>query len=219
MTKGRHAELVHQLERQIITGELKPGSRLDEMALAKQFNVSRTPVREALMQLNASGLIQLRPRRGAVVAKIDLKAMLEMFEVMSELEGMCGRLAAKRASDNELEKLKNVHSKSQIAVDTHDLELYYELNVELHETIYLACRNDFLVQQTTTLRNRLAAYRRGQLLSGNRINQSYAEHGKIIEAITNRDEKLANELLRSHIMMQSGTFNDFIATLPKDLLE
>lgn len=214
MTKGRHVELVNDLEKKIITGKLLPGSRIDEISIAKEYNVSRTPVREALMQLNASGLIDLRPGKSATVASIDLKAMLQMFEVMSELEGMCGRLAARRANDDELKALQEIHKKSKKAVQKHDLEGYYELNVQLHETIYAACRNDFLIQQTTTLRNRLAAYRRGQLLSGNRIEQSFAEHSKIIESIIARDAEEADKLLFNHVMIQSGTINDFIATLP-----
>lgn len=214
MTKGRHVELVNDLEKKIITGKLTPGSRLDETFLAKEYNVSRTPVREALMQLNASGLVELRPGRSAIVASIDLKAMLQMFEVMSELEGMCGRLATRRANDDEIKKLKEIHKKSKEAVEKRDLEKYYELNVQLHETIYIACRNDFLIQQTTTLRNRLAAYRRGQLLSGNRIEQSYAEHSKIIESIIARNAEETDKLLFNHVMIQSGTINDFIATLP-----
>ena len=89
-------KLREQLEQDIITGVFKPGDRLDEVSLAKRFSISRTPIRETLQRLASSGLVERRPRRGVFVRTLSLQELVEMFEVMAELEGMCGRLAARR---------------------------------------------------------------------------------------------------------------------------
>ncbi len=109
----RADQLRRTLEEEIFTGRLKPGDRLDEQSLAQRFSVSRTPVREALRQLSASHLIEVRPRQGAVVAVITLPRLIEMFEVMAELEGMCARLAARRMTDDERSELQNVVTEAE----------------------------------------------------------------------------------------------------------
>ncbi|MCB1775666.1 MAG: GntR family transcriptional regulator, partial [Gammaproteobacteria bacterium] len=96
------------LEDEIVNGELKPGDRLDEAALAERFGVSRTPIREAFKYLVGSGLVETIPNRGSFVASVGLPQLIEMFEVMAELEGMCARLAARRMSDNENTQLKTL---------------------------------------------------------------------------------------------------------------
>src|SRR3546814_18041549 len=96
MSKSRKDLLAERLEEDIVSGRFAPGERLDEVSLATSFGVSRTPVREVLQRLASSGLVELRPRRGAIVAQISIGRLVEMFEVMAELEGMCGRLAARR---------------------------------------------------------------------------------------------------------------------------
>src|SRR5437016_10839463 len=93
-TQTRSGELRERIEEKIATGELRPGSRLDENELAAEFDVSRTPIREALIQLASVGIVQIRPRRGAIVPELSPHRLVEMFEVMAELEAMCGRLAA-----------------------------------------------------------------------------------------------------------------------------
>ena len=98
---SRASELVPALEQDIVTGKLKPGQKLDEAMLAKRFNVSRTPVREALGKLAASGLVDIRPRRSAVVATISLRELMNMFEMMANLEGICARYAARRITPEE----------------------------------------------------------------------------------------------------------------------
>ena len=99
-------QLRESIEEAIATGDLPPGARLDEAELIARFDVSRTPVREALLQLAAAGMVEMRPRHGAVVAKISLPRLIEMFEVMAELEAMSSRLAARRMDAQELEALR-----------------------------------------------------------------------------------------------------------------
>src|SRR3954449_6690629 len=101
--------LRNQLEQDIVTGALRPGARLDEQSLAARFGVSRTPIREALIQLATAGLVTLQPRRGAFVTSLSLKEIIERFEVMAALEGACGTLAARRITDEERRELLETH--------------------------------------------------------------------------------------------------------------
>lgn len=218
MSDKRANTLKEAIEQEIVTGRLIPGTRLEELGLADRFGVSRTPVREALNQLASIGLVEMRPRRGAIVATFGLKEIMEMFEVMAELEGMCGKLAARRMSDEEREKLAACHEQARPFSETEDHDGYYDANVCFHECIYLGARNAFLADQTRALRNRLAPYRRLQLRQRLRLPQSFAEHGKILDAIAHGDESLAKQLLSDHVTVQSGSFTDFIATLPSHLM-
>ena len=218
MPRSRNDRIKVKLEKDIVAGILKPGERLDEVSLAEQFNVSRTPVREALLQLSSIGLVEMRPRRGNVVAQIGLKDLLDMFEVMAQLEGTCGRLAARRATKAEWELLAGVHDTSKRAVNNGDYNAYYQCNVEFHEIIYQASRNPFLAEQTMSLRNRLAQYRRSQLHQNGRLQGSYDEHTAILTALQNQDAKTTEDLMRRHLTAQGGSLHDFIATLPVDVL-
>jgi len=219
LARGRNTELKSELEHDIVSGRLRPGDRLDEQTLALKFGVSRTPVREALLQLTSMGLVDMRPRRGAVVASIGLKNLLDMFEVMAELEGMCARLAARRISTPQCERLRALHDASSRAVEKGDLDAYYTCNVGFHETLYGASNNAYLAGQTLALRNRLAPYRRSQLRQHGRLASSFREHEKILQAIENRSADNAEMLMKGHLSAQGGSVQDFIATLPTGILD
>ena len=219
MVSERVSTLAKVLEQEIILGRLQPGERLDETSLAERFEVSRTPVREALRDLASIGLVEVRPRRGAIVASPSLKDLLEMFEVMAELEGMCGRLAARRLSEEERTELRRLHEQSRRFVDAGDHDGYYEANVAFHEAIYRGGQNRFLADQTRRLRNRLAPYRRLQLSRRNRLAESFAEHGRILRAIADGDERRVDELMQAHVTVQGGSITDFVASLSTGLGE
>lgn len=218
MTNARAQRLRTVLEQDIVTGVLAPGTRLDEITLAARFRVSRTPVREALRELAATGLVEIRPRRGAMVATVGLKDLLDMFEVMAELEGMCGRLAARRCTVEELGELRRIHEQSHRWVVGDDPDGYYAANLEFHEAIYRGSHNQCLSEQTKLLRNRLNPYRRLQLRCRGRLLSSFQEHGAIMAAIAARDAERAEQLLRTHVTVQGGSFHDFVASLPAGLL-
>lgn len=210
----RHAtRLRAQLEEEIVTGKLPPGTRLDEVSLADRFGVSRTPIREALFELSSTGLIETRPRRGAVVASLGPGRLVEMFEVMAELEGMCGRLAARRMSDAERNALEEAHLACERAADTGDVDDYYRRNERFHEIIYDGCHNGYLGEQARLLRRRLQAYRRLQLRARNRMSASLAEHAGIVEAILSGDEDGAEARLRAHVIVQGERFADMLSAV------
>ena len=213
MARRRTDEIREKLETQIVTGGFAPGARLDEVKLAQRFGVSRTPVREVLNQLSTAGLVELRPKRGAFVASVGLETLVEMFETMAELEAVCGRLAARRMTEEECARLREVHESCGRAAETGDPDAYYAENALFHEVIYDGCHNRFLTDEVRRIRRRLQAYRRLQLRVRNRITDSYAEHGEIVASILAGDAQRAEQALRDHIMVQGERFNQLVAGL------
>lgn len=218
MSAKRSTILIKQIEQDIITGILRPGEKLSEEALCQRFEVSRTPVREALLKLSSTGLVEILPRRGARVMQIGLKNLLEMFELMAELEAMCGSWAATRMSQAEVIELRQFHEATAPMVDADKFDEYYEANVLFHESIYNGSQNTYLAKQTMNLRNRLAPYRRMQLHQQNRIQMSYDEHEKVTQAIEAHDSELAASLLKQHVTAQQGSLSSFISSLSMDLV-
>lgn len=206
-------QLREAIEEQIATGELLPGSAIDEFTLAERHGVSRTPAREALIQLAAEGLIEIRPRRGAVVASIGPARLIEMFEVMAELEAMCGRLAARRMTPAEHAELLAAHQACQAARDACDPDAYFYLNEAFHDHIYAGSHNGFLAEQARALHRRLRPYRRLQLRVRDRLRMSYDEHQAVVDAIIAGDPERTVEVLRQHIMIQGQRFADLVASL------
>lgn len=212
-------DLVQKLERDIVTGVLKPGDKLDERSLSERFGVSRTPVREALQTLAGSGLVATMPRRGTIVASITVADLIEMFEVMAELEAMCARLAARRMARTDIEKLIALGNECGTLQEHADADAYYEANVNFHEVIYAGCRNSFLERQTKNVRNRLAPYRRLQLHRPGRVKKSNAEHSEILDAISTGDAERAGKLMHQHVAVQGEALNDLLAIVPRGYLE
>ena len=206
------------IEERIATGHYLQGSRLDEMALATEFNTSRTPIREALMQLSITGLIDMRPRRGAIVAEISSQRLYEMFEVMAEIEALCGRLAARRMTDTDRHSLMEIHKSCKEAYDLADPDEYYRRNEHFHLALFSASHNGFLIEEATSIQRRLSAYRRLQLRVRNRMNSSFSEHTSILEAILAGDGELAADLIRKHVAIQGERFSDLMATIKEHLV-
>ncbi|WP_107871991.1 GntR family transcriptional regulator [Pseudoduganella sp. UC29_71] len=213
--KNRSTELREAIEEMIAMGSLMPGQHLDETELAARFEVSRTPIREALNQLASMGVVVIRPRRGAIVAELGPQQLVEMFEVMSELEATCGRLAARRMTLEEQQALQAAHQACKEALDAHEPDAYYYKNEAFHEAIYAGSHNQFLIEQARSLYRRLRPYRRLQLRVRNRLSNSYAEHDGVVQAIIGGDGEKAAELLREHVMIQGQRFSDLMASLPQ----
>ncbi len=204
--------LREQLEQDIVTGALRPGEHLDEQGLAARFGVSRTPIREALMQLATAGLVMLQPRRGAFVASLSLKEIIERFEVMAAFEGACGALAARRITDEERRELLKAHEACTREASGGSSDTYYYANERFHHILYAACHNAFLAEQAHQLHERLKPYRRLQLRARSRVASSLAEHQGIVDAILAGDGDKAEQLLKGHILIQGERLTDFIAS-------
>lgn len=213
MEQRRADNIAEALEEHIFSGSFQDGDRLDEVRLAEQFGVSRTPLREAFQRLALSGLVELVPRRGAFVRQPGPIELMEMFEVMAELEAVCGRLAAMRISEEALDDLREANAKCQKAVDARDTDGYYTENERFHKTIYRQSGNRFLEQEAAKLHKRLKPFRRQQLKFRGRMAQSMAEHEAIVDALaTGKPEESANAL-RNHVAVQGEKFHNLMASL------
>ncbi|WP_386625376.1 GntR family transcriptional regulator [Sulfitobacter geojensis] len=210
----RRADKIAQtLEQLVFSGTYRDGERLDELKLAEQFKVSRTPIREALHVLVASGMAEQIPRRGVFVRQPGPVELMEMFETMAELEAACGRLAATRITEDMLAQLVEANVNCQQAVEKLDHDLYYDENERFHQIIYRGSANGYLEKQALQLQNRLRAYRRMQLRFRGRLDQSMAEHLEIVSALQNEDADRAANALRSHVAVQGEKFHRLMASL------
>ena len=203
--------LREKLEGAIAAGQLEPGSRLDEQEIAQRFGVSRTPVREAFRLMAANNLVELRGRQGATVRSIKAQVLIEMFQVMAELEGLCARLAARRVSPGWAEQISEIHQRVVAASKSGDVDEFYDINQEFHEAIYEASRNVFLAEQTRKLRNQVAAYRRRVTHMPNRIADTIREHEAIMQAILAHDPERAHSTMRDHVNLLGDNLLDFLA--------
>ena len=213
MEQRRADNIAEELEELIFNGTFSDGERLDEVRLAQQFGVSRTPLREAFQRLALSGLLELVPRRGAFVRQPGPVDLMEMFEVMAELEAVCGRLAAMRISDQALQDLRRANAKCQNAVDAGDPDAYYAENEMFHKIIYQQSGNSFLEQEASKLHKRLKPFRRKQLKFRGRMAQSMSEHEAIVKALDEGDAETASSALRSHVAVQGEKFHNLMASL------
>jgi len=210
---SRSVRIQRILESEIFSGHLAPGARLDEVELAARFRVSRTPVREALRQLAAAGLAETRPHKGVVVAPVNPHRIYDMFEVMAELEGLAGSLAARRLDEKGREAITAAHRRCELSAGAGDSDAYYYDNEAFHKAIYAASRSDFLEEQCAQLHRRLRPYRRLQLRVRNRLSTSFAEHCAIVDAIFAGDGEEARRLLRAHVGIQGERFSDLVASM------
>ena len=206
------AKIRDSLEQRIVEGELSNGKRLDETELSGFYCVSRTPVREALQRLAESGLAEHLPRRGTFVRSPSLSQLVEMFEVMAELECMAIRLAARRATSNDIDALEKDNETCRAAVAANDTKKYYEINARLHGRIYQMSGNSFLANEARRLHDRLRPFRRLQLRVRGRMEESMAEHDIILAALRDGDDDRAMETMKKHITIVGVRFNDLVSS-------
>ncbi len=202
--------LLETIEERIVTGEYPAGTSLDEVRLAEAFGVSRTPIREALIQLSVMNMIEKRPRKGWVVTDVSPARLCEMFELMAELEAICARFAARRASLFQQQRIKAAHEACRNATDA---DTYFRLNEAFHLAIYEASQNEFLIEEVLAVARRVRPYRRLQLRVRERLKTSFAEHEAIVNAILAGDSTLAGETMRSHVLVQGQRFADLVASI------
>ena len=209
-----------RIESAIASGELLPGDAIDDIALAHHYKVSRTPVREALLQLQAQGILSSTPRGGSMVAKMNLQQLLSLWELLAELEGIAVRLACERMTNDDLKALMKVHRSSKKIADKEDMDGWQEANLKFHEIIYEGARNPFLRQEVLRIRSRTGVYRRHAFGALGRIKSSYDQHEKIVNAVEKRDAEAASLCMADHMRpgRDSKTLNDFIMSLPRELL-
>jgi DNA-binding GntR family transcriptional regulator len=201
------------LSDEIVRGALAPGSALDETELAQRFNVSRTPVREALRQLTASGLIESRPHRGAVVAQPSVERLTGMFEAMAELEALCAGLAAERMSPVQRHALEAIHEELRVLSYDGNPERFHEVNERFHNAIYKGSQNDYIAEITLATRVRVQPFRRAQFRNLGRLAKSQAEHDRVVVAIMRGDRNGAATAMRDHIVLVRDEYEHYAVSL------
>lgn len=201
------------IEQDIVTGYYAQGDRLDEATLAIRYGVSRTPVREAIIQLDALGLVEIAPHKGAFVTRRSISDLVEMFEVAGELEAMCVRLASRRILPEQLAKLTEAQEACVRAEAEGLPDDYYYANELFHRLIYEASGNAFLAAQASALQRMLKPYRRLQLRTPGRVTRSLTEHATILDGIRNHDAVAAQQAMRAHVVIQGESFGDFLAAI------
>ena len=202
----RAEELRLQLADEIVRGALPPGAALDETDIARRFNVSRTPVREALRQLAASGLIDARAHRGAVVARPSIERLTGMFEAMAELEALCAGLAAERMLPAERHRLEAIHEELRVLSQAGNPDRFHEVNERFHNAIYAGSQNGYIAEMTLATRVRVQPFRRAQFRNLGRLAKSHAEHDRVVVAILRGDRTGAAAAMRAHIELVRGEY-------------
>ena len=202
------SEIQRAIADDIVRGRRVPGTALDETGLAQEFAVSRTPIREALRQLEMSGLVQARPHRGAVVCDMSPESLDDMFAVMAELEALCARWSAQTMTATERRSLRAMHDASSTLVKGKRRDDYVEANDLFHDTIYDGSHNAFLAETTRNVRLRLAPFRRVQFEGQGRLARSFVEHGRVVAAIERGDAAEAEARMRAHIGVVRDAVDD-----------
>jgi len=205
----RAEKLAGQISNAVLSGEFAPGSRLDEQQLAQHFGVSRTPVREALRQLATSGLIDLRPRRGALVASVTADELETLFVAMAEMEASCERLAALRMTPLERRRLQTLQESMAGLVHSGDPDAYADANQSFHLAIYAGAHNSVVADFTTGLRRRLSPFRRAQFRTVGRLPRSWSEHEAVVRAILTGDAAGAHAAMLHHVSLVEDAYEEF----------
>lgn len=186
------------LRREIVEGRFPPGRRMREIELAQLLGISRTPTRQALSRLEIEGLLDLKPRMGLVVSVLDEDAVDELYEMRAAVEGTAAAMAARHASPRDLALLDRLLT--QEATLPEDALALYQHNRTLHEAIYAAAHNRYLVKGLHALHDAIALLGPTTLAAHGRAALAHAEHAAIIEAIRARDDEAADRLARAHVL-------------------
>ena len=211
-------QIIDHIVKRIEVGTLAPGDVLEEKDLVREFGVSRTPVREALLQLDALGILRRKPRGGAEIFKPTLEEFLAIMEVHAKLEGHAAALAARRLSVEDgkaLEKACKACDRHASTFADAEPDAYYQHNLNFHKTVAIAAHNAILLDLIKTNARKLLAYYRARYRYKGSIQKSALEHRKIAELIIGRNSDAAEDMMVRHVMFDSVTAMDLIASLSK----
>jgi DNA-binding GntR family transcriptional regulator len=189
-----------QLEQMILSGELQPGDRLNELSLASRYGISRAHLREAVRALEGAHLVQVIANRGAHVRKIDLSEALELFDVRAGLARSAGRLAVLRGTRVQIKEIQNIHRRMGAAASSADLAKFHELNLRFHALLLEAAANARLREMDLAVRNEMQLYIRLNVSSEAQLRVSYDEHGAITSALVASDGDACGAAFERHVL-------------------
>ncbi|HET6153969.1 MAG TPA: GntR family transcriptional regulator [Marmoricola sp.] len=191
------ASVYEQLHQKIVSGDIVPGERLTEIALAERFGISRTPVREALRRLEQDGLVE-RAARGLVVRERSPNEILEIYEVRILLEGAAARAAAVRRTPLDIARLEQLHE-SMLKAEDGDAQALTLINRRFHEQIWATSHNSTLIDVLSRLNSHLLRYRGTTLTHGDRWSIVLKDHEELVDAIRTGDVERAGQLAEGHM--------------------
>lgn len=194
--RALYEEVAELLRQRIFRRELEPGSWIDELKIAEEYGISRTPLREALKVLAAEGLVTMKVRRGAYVTEVSEKDLADVYHLLSLLESDAGGVVAERASDEEIASLQALHAELEAAVGERDR--FFAINEQFHMRVLELARNRWREQMVADLRKVMKLNRHNSLLKTGRIEESLAEHRAIVAALAQRDPALTVQRMREH---------------------
>ena len=194
--RALYEEVAEQLRQRIFQRELQPGSWIDEVKIAQEFGISRTPLREALKVLAAEGLVTMKVRRGAYVTEVSETDLADVYHLLSLLESDAAGVVAQKASDEEVRELQQLHKELEASQNNRDR--FFALNERFHMRLLEIAGNRWRDQLVADLRKVMKLNRHNSLLKAGRVRESMLEHRAIMEAITRRDAKLATKRMHDH---------------------
>ena len=200
-----HVDVGERLRDMIVEGELAPGERIDEKRLCELFQLSRTPLREALKVLASEGLVDLLANRGARVSEMTACEVRELFEVASELERMAAEASAERATDEELADLRHIHTSMERYYRAGRRSDYFLLNQRIHNAVIALARNGVLSTIHTALMTKIRRARYQAIMSQERWDESMREHEELLAALEARNGPRAGNILRTHVLNTGET--------------
>ncbi len=203
-------DIAHRLEEDILRGRVRPGHRLDERELSLRYGVSRTPIREALQRLSASGLAVARGRQGLQVAQLSVADLLDALGVVAELEALASVQAARRIAPGQRAVLEAAHQACGRAIEAGNEDAFYDANIGFHDAIAAASHNRVLQEELRRLFLKTAPYRRAITFQPGRMISSQPEHAAVMKAILRNDPAEAGELMRQHVSILSSSIADFL---------
>lgn len=192
-------EVYEKLKTDILENKLKPGERLVESDIAKELQISRTPVREALKQLEQDGLVTYFPRRGSVVSEISIEDAIELYEVREYIEGLAVRLICMNIRRKEIKILEQIVADMEISIEERDYDNLYRLHAKWSETIIELTTNKFLKNQMIVLNENLGRLRKVSLYNWKHTTAAYEETKNTLKAIVDGDEDECEKMARLHI--------------------
>lgn len=214
--RSLHLELVERIRPLIVESHLAAGTKVPEKKLCEQFDVSRTPLREALKVLAAEGLVRLEPNRGAWITKVTAEEVREVFPILGVLEALSGELACVHMSDAEIQMVRELHDAMLQSYAERDLTTYFRINQQIHRAILLAARNATLTNSCQALSARMQRARYAANMSDARWAAAMAEHEQIMDCLEARDGKKLSAVLIGHMKNKEESVLRWLETASDD---
>ena len=198
-SQNLHEAIFQKLRLLLVEGKIAPGSKLNERELAESLHVSRTPIREAIRRLAADGLVELIANRGAIAVQLSLADVIHTFDVIADLEGFSGELAANNISDAALSELEALQYEMMASYARRDLSTYYKLNLRIHHLINQAANNPVLTKLFSQVNARIEALRFRSNQDGVKWEKAVEEHQEMLDALKARDPARMRKIMMTHV--------------------